>query len=121
MISDPERVVKIQASPAFLVSLFHAASVKQMVAEGAAIWFGSGGGGMFRAWGGLICAWSQSLRSPMDLERISMKASCLFSKVSWFLLSHKLQQIQAKRLAEVLSGSRFTLVKEIWSMVQKEE
>lgn len=68
---------------------------------------------MFGDWAGGGWANSHSFRRAIALERISRGAVLLFSKVNWFLLIHKLQQTQAKMLADVPIGGRLTLEKEI--------
>lgn len=76
MISRPVGEVKIQASPDSLVSLFHVASVLQMMVDSDEICVGGSCDGSVLdrslAWG---CAASHSCRSAMARERITGRGS----------------------------------------------
>ncbi|CAF2160871.1 unnamed protein product [Brassica napus] len=92
-----------------------------MVDSGDAIWIGICCGGLFAGGLGGGCACSHSCRREIALERISIGELVCFSKVNWFLLNHKDQQIQAKMFEAVLISGRFTLVIESSKEVLNEE
>lgn len=89
MISRPVGEVKIHTSPESLVSLFHVASVLQIMVDGDDICVSScGGRGLDRSLD-VGCAVSHSRRSEMALEGISGGDVCLFSSVRRFRLIHR--------------------------------
>lgn len=103
-ISVESEVEKIQARPAILWSLFQAASVWQIMASVV----GDGGmQGIFLVQFGLgMIDWalSHSLQEVIALLTICCCVRVLESKISWFQLSQKLQQIHEKML-EIISTS----------------